>query len=219
MKGSMNTTRALKLHKETIRILRRDNKIITSVSVIMSVILASLAIFHIWSVSSLVSEVNHWKIEYATLRGNSSDYPYLRSAVFNFSELNQSEAKFVSDIMEELNPLYLIPQKEIHFVHNITPYCEDASKEGSTIDCGGINYFGSGIMYILYYEDVDWIRESTCHELLHTVMLNPFSNDPYEDPLHALVYQMAENQICFKKGGEKYLKHARYKIPEYEFEY
>lgn len=82
----------------------------------------------------------------------------------NYSELNDDESKIVDSILGEIRTEYFSKISHIYFTKNIS-HIYDKADESIT----GLN-FNNGKIAILYVEDINNLKETICHELLHNIV-------------------------------------------------
>ena len=116
----------------------------------------------------------------------------------NVSNLSEEDKIVARDLFNEIKREYLIGNKVMIFKYNIT---EEAKKLPKTNigyyypeKMSGLNqrrpmWMGS-IIHIRFGENIEQIKETICHELLHNFMeLNSFAHDVIED--------IEEYDVCF----------------------
>lgn len=124
-------------------------------------------------------------------------YPYISSQFNNlelndtdidvyFSELDSSEIDIATNLVRQVNPIYTLGTINITFVKNMTAgYNGEQTEEGMAL----IGWNRGGEIYVLYKPDK--IRETLCHELLHSFI--PLTNNN-----HKIVYDMGAKEVCYK---------------------
>lgn len=102
-------------------------------------------------------------------------------------------------VFDGINPLYLYLLEDVEFVENISSLCSTNSP------CSGLNYYTTGKIIMEYDDDLDSMRTVFCHELLHSFFRDTRSNDPFQDPVHAVIYALGIEQVCYYQTGRVFL--------------
>ncbi len=115
--------------------------------------------------------------------------------------LTKDEAQRALDWISDGNPLYFNYQRRITITNDICKYYGllEECKQGLR----GYNNRG-GEIYVTFLEDELEFKEILCHELMHTFVYPTSSDAPAEDGVHAIVYSLGIQQVCFNEAADYY---------------
>lgn len=104
--------------------------------------------------------------------------------------LTDSEIDLVHKIVNDTMDEYLLPQKKITFAKSIKQDYEGVSGDTKKSEyILGFNY-NNGIIFVEFNNNEVYLRETYCHELLHTVVFGPNEEE--------IVESIEPYQPCFK---------------------
>ena len=121
-------------------------------------------------------------------------YPSHKNITIKYDNLTEQEIDFTKSIIKDIKPDYLAYQRSITFTKEIDKECKSLTKPFCVVHGYNDNL---GNNYILFSRDEDTLRETLCHELLHTYFFPPSSRDPKGDPLHQIVYELGKKGVCY----------------------
>lgn len=121
--------------------------------------------------------------------GNYNSEENYNISKIEYEGLNKAEKKNVNNILSEVDKIYFVYTKKIKFTNNITQYCDD---------CNGRNYGDGNLVIVSYRDNLDGVKRTLCHELIHSFVIKDNDNSTG----HNLVYDLAEKGVCYKKHEE-----------------
>ena len=152
--------------------------------------------FSIYTINNIYDKIEPFLPEKNLNSSEYLSYNLLKNVDIHYVNLTDKEIEKVEKVIRSLSVVYLITQQNITFVENISEYCEH---------CGGIYYRINKEIFILYMDDLKIFKNFLCHEILHVMFLPTVENNPYKDPVHAIIYSLAEEGVCYNKESEKYI--------------
>jgi hypothetical protein len=171
--------------------LKKDYKSLSRAFLIVSILTLVVCITVLVFMSMI--NINFYKVPGKSFVLRPGEFPNIE---INYENLTASEIKDIEGILSKVNPLYFNYQKSITFMRDI---CKDQP------DCDYLGFNSNGKIKIQYTKNRSDLEVTICHELLHSFIYKPTSQKPYEDPMHAVVYAISEQKVCFSPIGEEYI--------------
>lgn len=104
-----------------------------------------------------------------------------------YENLTDKEISFFEGVFFQVNALYLYEQGEIIVTKNITA-CEE---------CTGYNIGKGRKIYIKFYQNEEFLKETISHEFAHTFLRSEKGDEDKNHPLHQIVYDLGRKKVAF----------------------
>lgn len=108
-----------------------------------------------------------------------------KTLLINYTNLNEEEKEIFNNVIEDVKKMYLVNNTNIKVQKGII--------EGDLL-MGGVNYGDGKLIVIQYSKSENNLRNTLCHELLHTYFCDEGGNTIG----HKIIYDLAEQEVCFK---------------------
>jgi len=108
----------------------------------------------------------------------------ISGVLINYDDLNDTDIKIATNIIDKLNAKYLKSQKLITFSYNISSFY------GEGYENSVIGFNRNNEVFVKFRNNKIGVATTVCHELLHTY----FNND---DASHEVLYDVASKSVCF----------------------
>lgn len=115
--------------------------------------------------------------------------PPLNKTQIDVSELSVEDQIKALDLVRQIKPFYLTNQKKITFTYNISSKYEGQINLSRGEILLGLNK-NKGEIFIEYSSSRESIKETLCHELLHTYISSSSTS-------HLIVYDLGKYKTCF----------------------
>lgn len=121
--------------------------------------------------------------------GNYTDFRWneLKDNKINFYNLSNREINHINRVLDDVRPIFLEEQGNLHFVNNIGDFCDDCEK------IAGLNRGKGANIVVEYYKEDEKLRYYLCHELLHTYTRTNLPRDFEEE----LVATLGKSFVCY----------------------
>ena len=163
--------------KKQVRKYKRSSWIVFSGNIFLFLIIILMAFMLSWTTG----------ISLPLMHGDSiEDY----NVTIDFSDLNEDQIKIATKIVRSVKNQYLVKQKSITFTNNLSNYYNSQENEEYEGKLLGFNRLG-GRNYVLYRDNEIQLRNTLCHELLHTYLMR-------DELSHDIVYDLSSYLPCYK---------------------